>query len=244
MVRKSRFRLRTASSRTCPASSTPVGPPPTTTTVSQNPADFVDAALGDFQRAEDTPAQLEGVVDGLHPGRDECVLVVTEVGLARPGGDDEAVIRVLPHLAGDGLRHHPALEVEPGDLGQLDGTLSCLRRICAARARSDRARGSRSRPGTGTAGRGGGSADRSASPRRPSAPATGWPASPRSRRRPRRPDACWSPLARPGGRLLIRHIAILTRRAAATAGHVQCVDARQLGHRPDWVIDPTPRAAD
>ena len=36
MARKLRRKLRAASSRICPASSTPVGPAPTTATVSQN----------------------------------------------------------------------------------------------------------------------------------------------------------------------------------------------------------------
>ena len=70
-----------ASSRTCPASSTPVGPAPTMTTVSQYlPVRFVGRALGELEGAVNTPANLEGVVDRLHSQHDERELVVAEVG--------------------------------------------------------------------------------------------------------------------------------------------------------------------
>ena len=54
-----RRRQRVASSRTCPASSTPVGPAPTITIVSHSRRSArVGRRLGHLERAEDPPAQL------------------------------------------------------------------------------------------------------------------------------------------------------------------------------------------
>ena len=58
-----------ASSAIWPAISTPVGPAPTTTNVSRRLRCLgVALDLGQLERAEDAPAQLEGVVDALHAG--------------------------------------------------------------------------------------------------------------------------------------------------------------------------------
>ena len=53
----------------------------------------VGAQLGQLERPEDPAAQLQRVVDALHPGRELGELVVAEVGLAGPGGHDQAVVR-------------------------------------------------------------------------------------------------------------------------------------------------------
>ena len=48
--------------------------------------------LGHLEGAEDPAPQLHGVVDGLHAGRVEGELVVTEVRLVDTGGHDQAVV--------------------------------------------------------------------------------------------------------------------------------------------------------
>ena len=54
---------------------------------------LVGGHLGRLERAKDPAAQLQGVVDRLHSRRERGELVVAEIGLLRPGGDDEAVKR-------------------------------------------------------------------------------------------------------------------------------------------------------
>ena len=81
----------------------------------------VSRDLGDLERAEDAPAQLERVVDRLHTRREQRELVVPEVRLVGAGGDDQAVVRDLQlvHAELPGL-DHLAVEIEALDLGQLD----------------------------------------------------------------------------------------------------------------------------
>ena len=50
---------------------------------------LVGGQLGQLEAAEDAPPQLEGIVDALHPRRKTRELVVTEIRLACPRGDDE-----------------------------------------------------------------------------------------------------------------------------------------------------------
>ena len=96
---------RVASSRIWPASSTPVGPAPTTTIVSQRSLlDRVGRRLGHLEGAEDAPAELQGVVDRLHARRMEGQLVVAEVRLAGAGGDDQAVVGQLDRAQVGGRR--------------------------------------------------------------------------------------------------------------------------------------------
>ena len=83
------------SSATWPASSTPVGPAPTTRTSARSAARRVRLELGELEGAEDPAAQLERVVDRLHARRVAGELVVAEVGLRRTGRDDQAVVRQL-----------------------------------------------------------------------------------------------------------------------------------------------------
>ncbi len=122
-MRNSPLRQRTASSRTCPAKLDP----------GRAGADDDDREpllpLGGvvldgrhLEGAEDPPAQLEGVVDRLHSGRVAGELVVAEVRLVHPGGDDQAVVGDLevPEMGGRGGVHDPLLEIEPRHLGQLD----------------------------------------------------------------------------------------------------------------------------
>ena len=133
-VRNSPRRLRDASSRICPAISTPVGPAPTTTIVSHSCFSAAGRRdLGHLERAEDPALQLERVVDRLHARREHRELVVPEVRLTGARGDDQAVVgHVEAARRGPGARvHHPAIEVEAGDLGELDRDVL---RPCGARA--------------------------------------------------------------------------------------------------------------
>ena len=67
IARKSCLSVRRASSAICPATSHPVGPPPTTAKVSHRPALRLGGRrLGQLERREDPPPQVEGVVDRLH----------------------------------------------------------------------------------------------------------------------------------------------------------------------------------
>ena len=77
--------------------------------------------LGHLERAEDPALQLERVVDRLHPGREDRELVVAEVRLTGARGHDQAVVgHVERHVGNPARVHHPPVEVEAGDLGELD----------------------------------------------------------------------------------------------------------------------------
>ena len=81
----------------------------------------VARGLGHFERAEDPAAELERVVEGLHPRRKERELVVTEVRLPDAAGHDETVVGHLDGRVQGTLREHdPAVEVEARHLGELD----------------------------------------------------------------------------------------------------------------------------
>ena len=70
MRRKSRASVWRAISARAPASSTPVGPPPTTTKVSHARRRLgVGLALGGLEGQQHAPADLERVLDGLQAGR-------------------------------------------------------------------------------------------------------------------------------------------------------------------------------
>ena len=120
--RKSSLSTRLESSAICPAISTPVGPPPTTTKVSQ-PFRLSGSRLelGHLEGPEDPSPQLERVVDRLHPGRPARELVVAEVGLAGARRHDQAVVGKLEEdPVGPHHGHGPPLQVEPAHLGELD----------------------------------------------------------------------------------------------------------------------------
>ena len=55
------------------------------------------------------------------PGREQRELVVPEVRLPGAGGHDQAVVGHLERHVGNAARvHDPPVEVEAGDLGELD----------------------------------------------------------------------------------------------------------------------------
>ena len=95
-----------------PASSTPVGPPPTTTKLSGVADSPVSGLpLRQFKSEQHAAANFERVFNGLQAGSERLPVVVSEVGVARARGDDEVVVR---NLGVRGL-HDAAVEVESGD---------------------------------------------------------------------------------------------------------------------------------
>ena len=92
MRRNSRASVCCAISLIVPAISTPVGPPPMTTKVSQASRSAPTVARSAlFERADDAGADLEGVGERLQPGRVALPFVVAEVAVRHAGGDDEMV---------------------------------------------------------------------------------------------------------------------------------------------------------
>ena len=97
MWRKSWRSVSLAISPSAPASSTPVGPPPTITKFSQARRSAGSVlALGAFEGQQQAAADLGGVLDGLQAGRDGFPLVVAEIVVGGAGGDDQ---RVVGHFA-------------------------------------------------------------------------------------------------------------------------------------------------
>jgi hypothetical protein len=84
----------------------------------QQPVDLglVGGELGELEGTEDATAQLEGVVDALHAGRELGELVVAEVGLPGAGGDDQLVVGVHRGAAEDGRGDRAVGQVDVGDL--------------------------------------------------------------------------------------------------------------------------------
>ena len=108
------------SSAICPASSMPVGPPPTTAKRSHASR---SAALGRqlrlLERAQDPAADLARVGERLQPGRHVRPLVAAEVAVRRAGRHDQRVVAERDRLAVRGERVRLAgVEVEAGDVGE------------------------------------------------------------------------------------------------------------------------------
>ena len=92
--RKSRRRVSRAISPIWPASSTPVGPAPTTTNVSHAARRSGSVVgLGGLERGEDAAPDLDRVLEALEAGRERLPLVVAEVGVPGSGGGDQDVVR-------------------------------------------------------------------------------------------------------------------------------------------------------
>ena len=90
MLRKSRTIALRASSTMAPASSTPVGPPPTMTKVSSLRRSAGSSAdLGLLEGRQDAGADFGGVADRLQAGRGLLPFVVAEIGVARAGRDHQ-----------------------------------------------------------------------------------------------------------------------------------------------------------
>ena len=78
----------------------------------------VTGDLGRLEGAEDAPAQLQRVVDGLHPGGERREVVVTEVVLLGARGDHQAVERDHPLGRHQTERHRPGVQVDVVDIAQ------------------------------------------------------------------------------------------------------------------------------
>ena len=90
---KSTARMSRDRSAIAPASSTPVGPPPTTTNVSSRcRSRGIGRALRRLQRRQHAPADLQRVVEVLEPGRERRPVVVAEVAGARARRHDQVVV--------------------------------------------------------------------------------------------------------------------------------------------------------
>ena len=141
MWRKSAARVWRAISASAPASSTPVGPPPTIDEGEQRRRRAaIGLALGALEGEQHAPADLERVLDRLQARRERRPLVVPEVGVRGAGGDDEVVVGELAVGEAHASRRH----VDAGH----------LRRAAPARcAVAEHARGwaPRCRPGSSAA---------------------------------------------------------------------------------------------
>ncbi len=93
--------------------------------------DRVGCHLGHLERAEDAAADLERVVERLHAGCVQRELIVTEVRLPHAGRHDQAVVRHFDRIVERaGCEDDPPVEIETGDLGQLDAdVLVALQRV-------------------------------------------------------------------------------------------------------------------
>ena len=93
MLRKSCGSDWRAISASAPASSTPVGPPPTMTNVSSRRCFAgVGFALGRFEGEQHPPPDLERIVQRLQSRRAMCPFRMAEVGMRRAGRDDQEVV--------------------------------------------------------------------------------------------------------------------------------------------------------
>ena len=116
----------------------------------------VGRQLGHLEGAEDPPAQLQGVVDGLHAGCELGELVVAEVGLPRAGSDDQAVVRRRRRAAEDARGDASFGQVDVGDVAEQDPRVPLPARTSRVPGRSRPRRGCRSPPGRAAAGTGDG----------------------------------------------------------------------------------------
>ena len=90
--------------------------------------------LGHLEGTEDAGAQLERVVHRLHPRGVTRELVVAEVGPGGAGGDDQRVVADGPRRPQrQGGRQRPRLQIEAGDIGELDGGVALLAQHLAQR---------------------------------------------------------------------------------------------------------------
>ena len=80
-------------------------------------------AFGRFERDQDPPAHLEGVLDGLEARRERRPLVVAEVRVASPGRHDEGVVVDRPAVGHQDLA---PVGIEADRLAEQDGRVAVL----------------------------------------------------------------------------------------------------------------------
>ena len=85
----------------------------------------VRLALGPLEGEKGAAANLQGVVEGLEPGRETSPRLVAEVGVGGPGRHHQVIVGDLRV----GEHHAPALGVDRGDVGQENGRVPLPRRI-------------------------------------------------------------------------------------------------------------------
>ena len=189
--RKSRRSVSRASSAICPAISTPVGPPPTTTNVSHSLRELgVRLDLGRLEREQDPPAQVERALQRLQLRRVLGPLVVAEVRVARsrPRRRERRRAATVQRRSAGARGGAPARRgrtPSPRPAGRERSSGVAAPGAAARRSPPRRAR--RSPPGRRAAGRDGSSGGRRGSGRRPRRGGHGRPAGRRSlHRRSRR----------------------------------------------------------
>ena len=150
-----------ASTASCPATSTPVGPPPITTIVRKRCAPSSSVRpLGLLEGRQDLIAQRDRVRERLERERRLLPLVVPEVGGVRAAGDDQAVVAELLAAV---QRQLAPLGVDLGHLGHRHARVGLLAQHPADRGRAVAHRQhARRRAGRAAAGTGGGSCGRRA----------------------------------------------------------------------------------
>ena len=140
--RKSRASVRPAISASAPASSTPVGPPPITTNVVHARRNLGDGLqLGGLERAQDPPAHVQRFAHGLQPGGKRRPLVVAEVRVGHPRGEDQVVVVDVAALDEDAL----LLDLDALDRTHEDGGVALAPEELAYRRRDVRGRQRRRR---------------------------------------------------------------------------------------------------
>jgi len=104
----------------------------------RGPAVGVRLDLARLERCQDPATDLEGALERLDVGRERPPLVVAEIGVARPGGDDQAVVRDRAPLVAAREpveKDAPACEIEAGDLAEQDADVPVTLKNAAQRRR-------------------------------------------------------------------------------------------------------------
>ena len=158
--RKSERSVSLAISPSAPASSTPVGPPPTSDEGHPLPAPVgICLALRRLERDQDPAPDLRRVVDGLETRRVRRPVVVAEVAVPGAGRDDQRVVREVEAVTEPDLGAAGSIPIASPSRTVV---LRCLRKIersgCAMSPGDRR----RSPPGRAAAGTGGGCVGRPA----------------------------------------------------------------------------------
>ena len=99
------------------------------------PGNGVGLAFGHLERAQDPPAQLERVIDRLHPRRIVRELRMPEVRLARARRDDQAVVGDLAAAIQHFDREAASVEIDGDDLAEHDAGVPLVAQHVAQRRR-------------------------------------------------------------------------------------------------------------
>ena len=153
MARKSLRSVSLAISPSAPASSTPVGPAPTTTNVSQGcrrPASVSRSAISKASRMRERISVASSMV--LSPGANALPVVVAEVVMGRARGDHQHV--VVERAVAQQRRAGSATSMSTTSPSSTRVLRCLLQHVAQRRGDLARRQAARSRPGTAAAGRG------------------------------------------------------------------------------------------